>query len=202
MLGKHIKQGTDDAVRQHRHKTAIDWMPVEDVYEGVIHRKDGQYVTVVEISPINLSLLSDREQEQQVGALHEAINGLRSGFQLLILPHPIDLDTYIRGLATEMRESSGIRRSLLADQLQYVRAIVSGGRATEWRYYMLVASRDQQDALEQIRELSQSLSGAGFEVTLVGDEGLIGMLHTWANPSTAAFERLVTASQSKEVMRE
>ncbi|MCL6453726.1 hypothetical protein JI721_03020 [Alicyclobacillus cycloheptanicus] len=194
MFGTRNGRDPQETARQHRYKTALEWMPVKDVYEGLIHRKDGQYVAVLEISPINLSLLSEREQEQKVAALHEAINGLRGGFQLLILPHPIDLYGYFRSLENQIREANGIRRSLLVDQLAYVRLIVSGGQAIEWRYYMLVASRDKKDAVEQARELAHSLSGAGLEATLLEDDALIGMLHTWANPSSAAFERPVTTS--------
>ena len=173
------------------------WLPVQDVDRGLIVRTDGALVAVVRVEPAPFSLLSDRERERRIGALHEAIQGLSGAVQIAVVPRPIDLDAYLRDLEARLREADGPRRPLLRGYLSYVRSLVGSGEALERRFYVLVAMasadakrRGARDELVQrTTEFVAALGRAELTAHLCDDREVIDLLFSFLHPVQAAFER-------------
>ena len=172
-------------------------LPVQDVERGVMVRGDGALVAVVRVEPSPFGLLSERERERRVSALHEAIQALPGAVQIAVLPRPIDLDGYLSDLEQRLREADGPRRALLRGYAGYVRALVGSGEALERRYYVLVpmaageaqrrAARDE--LLQRVAEFVAALGRAELQARICGDQEITDMLFAWLHPAQAAFER-------------
>lgn len=173
------------------------WLPVQDVDRGVMVRSDGALVAVVRVEPSPFGLLSDRERERRISALHEAIQALPGAVQIAVVPRPIDLDAYLRDLEGCLREADGARRGLLRGYLAYVRSLVGSGEALERRFYVLipVAGADAQrrgardELLQRATEFVAALGRAELQAHLCDDREIIDLLFVWLHPAQAAFER-------------
>lgn len=173
------------------------WLPVQDVDRGLIVRTDGALVAVVRVEPAPFSLLSDRERERRIGALHGAIQSLPGAVQIAIVPRSIDLDQYLRDLESRLREADGPRRALLRGYLTYVRSLVGSGEALERRFYVLVAMasadakrRGARDELVQrTTEFVAALGRAELTAHRCDDREVIDLLFSFLHPVQAAFER-------------
>ncbi len=174
-----------------------DWLPVADVDRGLIVRRDGVLIAAVRVEPAPFGLLSDRERERRIGALHEAIQALPGAVQIAVVPRPIDLDAYLRDLEGRLRETDGRQRTLLRGYLSYVRGLVGGGEALERRFYVLIPANASDGSRRGAREeLTQravefvaALGRAELQGHLCDDREIIDLLFSWLHPVQAAFER-------------
>ena len=180
-------------------RTAQQWMgsEVADISGGLIQRGDGALVAVLKIEAANIALLSDRERAQRIQALHEALSGVPDAFQILCLPRPIDLDSYLADLDRLLAEADTKRRHLLVQYVAYVRRVTGSGEAMERRFYLLLpvtgAEARRKGAADDLRqraaEVAAALSSATLEAHVLDDRGLIDLVHAFTHPATSAFER-------------
>lgn len=134
-------------------QAAQDWLPLADLREGCLMRKDDAAIGGLRIQPLSLALKSATEQQVIISAVHAALNGLQVPWQILSLYRPVDLDAYLAALDAQLALMDARRKTVLRDYLTWVHGLVQGGEATERRYHLLV-TRTGPDA---VREHAQSL---------------------------------------------
>jgi len=187
-------------------RTVQEWLPVVDVADDLIHRRDGRLVAVIQVEPVNLQLRSPREQERLLAVLHEAINSLQQPAQILSLPRPIDLDGYVQMLRNRLREVDRNREHLLRMYTQYVSGLVAGGELQERRFYILLAQSPGPNAaaevLQRAHDLATRLKQGDLSARVLDDQELFGLLYVWGHPDQAAFERPPVAPPSVTTLME
>ena len=125
------------AAKKGPSRSVQDWLPVRDLEGGLVMRADGVQVAVIRVEPAPFALLSDRERERRIGALHEAIQSLPGSAQILVTSRPIALDGYLAELADALGDARDQRRGLLRGYLGYVREVLAvarrrNGNSTCW----------------------------------------------------------------------
>jgi hypothetical protein len=152
---------------------AQDWMPLADLHDGCLIRKDGGVVAGLAMSPMSLELKSDREKSQIINTLHAALNGMMVPWEILSIYRPVALDAYLSQLDDLMQTADPKRRIVLKDYLHWVHGLVRSGVAVERRYYILM-TRFGVDALKEHRSTLPALSQdfervRGFRATVMDD---------------------------------
>lgn len=54
---------------------AQQWMPVMDINNELLHLKNGSIVGFIKVQPLNMDLLSKKEQRRKIKSLTEVYNG-------------------------------------------------------------------------------------------------------------------------------
>ena len=177
-----------------------DWLPVRDLDGGLLVRRDGARVAVIRVDPAPFALLSERERDRRIGALHEAIQGLPGAAQILVVSRPIALDGYLAAMEVALGEAEGQRRGLLRGYLGYVREVVGGGEAPERQYYVLVPSDPSAAKKTVVAELRAragefvvALARAELQARVCDDGEVLALLMAWLHPAHAARERIEEA---------
>lgn len=175
-------------------KTVQEWLPIDDIYNNVIHRNDGSLVSGLRVMPLNIELKSRLEKKRIISGVHEAYNGQINHTQIFSIGRPVDLDAYIQGLEEIYRNAADVhRKKLMRDYLKYVSGIASSGEALEPRYYILSGQEQDRDSLDELIKRSYELAGnmgkAGLEVVLCDDREAIDMMFTFTNPVQSAYEK-------------
>ena len=130
-------------------QAAQDWLPLQDLTpDGLLLRRDGAVVGGLRIRPFSLALRSRRERDAVVAAFAAALNGLQSPYQIVTLPRPIDLDTYLLALSAQRAAAQGRRRQVLGDYGAWVSRLAQQGAATERRAALLVTRTGPEAAAE------------------------------------------------------
>lgn len=193
-LKNNKKKNPEQVLRESRLKAAQDWLPIFDIKDNFVYRRDGQVVSIVKIQPLNIDLLSKSEQRVRIRSLLEALNGFDFPYQIFITAKPVDLDGYIQRLE-EMKDQANIKRRRLLDQ--YIRTAsrkASSGEALERNFY-LVTSMERDRRLgdgflfERAREIASNLTGAGLIASVCSEQELRDLYFTFANPIQSAVER-------------
>lgn len=181
-------------------KSVQTWLPVSDLADDLVHRRDGRLVAAIRVEPVNLSLRSEGEQRRLLAVLHEAINSLQHPAQILSLPRPVDLDQYVQSLRQRLATVDRSREKLLRMYTQYVSGLVSGGEVQERRFYILLAQPPGREAarevLQRAHDLTARLRQADLPARVLDDQELFDLLYVWGHPGQAAFERPPVAPPS------
>lgn len=173
------------------------WLPFYDVNMGYLWRRDNHLVAAVALEPINLGLLSEKEQRRKVHLLFEVLNSLEENWSWTVLQRPVDLDEYIaKQEDLRNQETHYMRRRILDSSIRNASKVAGGGEAIELMFYFFLVGNltkkqamDMQDLNSRIHELSENLTNAELKSHVCDDQELRELEFVFLNPLQAAFER-------------
>ncbi|ADL07208.1 hypothetical protein [Thermosediminibacter oceani] len=194
MLKKLLKDKTSKAekakIEDQKKKSVQEWLPVIDITENFVKLKDGRYVSILKVRPLNIGLKSDNEKKRIIHSVFEALNGLKEPLQIFSMGRPVDLDPYIQSLNTKSREEINItKKRLLQEYLKYVASIATGGEAIERRFFIMLSGKEKDELKTKAHELAANLDKSGLKAEMCTDQDIIDLLFCFSHPSQAAFER-------------
>lgn len=175
--------------------TAQGWIPVVDITNNHLKRKDDVNVGIIKIEPINFLLLSDSEQKRIIKALSEVMNGLDYSYDFFSIPIPVDLDGFILDLENKKQdESDFIKRKILEEDIRDAAIMASEGEAIDRNYYLLHqykedVANDENILLKRSQELEEELTSIGLISQISNDQKIRDLLFNFLNPVQSAYER-------------
>lgn len=172
--------------------TAQSWLPIKDLHDGCLIRRDGGVVAGVQIAPFSLQLKSERERESAIRGFQAVLSGITVPWELVSLYRPTDLDAYLAALDNRITETTGPRRHLLTEYTRWVRTKIQSGETVERRYYLLF-TRTGQDAIAEHRQTLRGLMEdaqriRGFRVDVLTDAHWRELLFLVFHAAQAAVE--------------
>jgi hypothetical protein len=116
-----------------------DLLPLDDIIDGVICLRGGDYRGVLEAGSVNFALKSEAEQEAIIAGYRAFLNSLSYPIQVVARILPTDVEAYLAGL----RERSRVRASetmhrLALDHETFVRRLARERTLLERRFYVVV----------------------------------------------------------------
>ncbi|TYP56839.1 hypothetical protein [Thermosediminibacter litoriperuensis] len=177
-------------MEEQKRKSVQEWLPVSDITENLLKRKDGKFVCILKLRPLNIGLKSDNEKKRIIHSVFEAINGLKESIQIFSMGRPVDLDHYIHSLQAKSKEEINItKKRLIQEYLKYVASIATGGEAMERRFYVMLSGKENNELKTKAHELATNLEKSGLKVEMCTDQDIIDLLFCFSHPAQAAFER-------------
>lgn len=149
------------------------WLPVREIRQGCLVRRDGAVVAGVKIAPFSLALKSERERVAVIQSFQAAVNALTVPWQIVSMYRAVDLAPYLTALEQAQASLQGTRRELLRQYQQWVTGLVARGEVAERRYALLTVRQGKNALAEQIQEarhLAAALEAIrGFRVAPLSD---------------------------------
>ena len=99
-----------------KHGSVQDLLPLEDIVEGVIYLRGGEYRAVIQSQSVNFALKSEEEQEAVMAGYRSFLNSLSHPVQMLVRILPTNVEPYLAGFRTNVTSqanSDAIRRLAL-----------------------------------------------------------------------------------------
>lgn len=122
-----------------------DLLPLDDITDGVICLRGGDYRAVMEAQSVNFALKSDSEQEAIMAGYRAFLNSLSYPIQVVARILPTDVEGYLAGLRkTRLADGQGFRgsseavRRLALDHETFVRRLARERTLLERRFYVVV----------------------------------------------------------------
>ena len=174
-----------------------EWLPIYDVNNRLMYRRDNYIVAGVTIQPLNLYLLSEKEQAAKISSLYEVLNGIDYEYQTMILPRPVDLDGYIASMTDKLNnEEHFLKKRLLDGYIRQAAMLATGGQALEPQFYFFLPlqlgkkeSLSENELLARATELAANLTSASLTSDVCNDQELRDVLFVFTSPQQAAYER-------------
>lgn len=202
LFKKKDKQSNSSTLLPGQQSTQA-WLPLYDINNRLIYRRDKHIVAGVRVEPINIHLLSEKEQDAKIRALHEVLNGIDYEYEVYINARPVDLDGYIVTLTDRQRnEENFLKKRLLDGYIRQAAMLATGGEALEREFYYFIsqpigkkANLAENELLARGTELAANLTSAGLTSNLCTDQELRDVLFIFTNPQQAAYERAPNTSE-------
>ncbi|MDP2674613.1 MAG: hypothetical protein Q8Q00_06880 [Dehalococcoidia bacterium] len=122
-----------------RFASAQELLPLEDILDGVLCLRGGDYRAVLEAQSVNFGLKSEAEQEAIMAGYRAFLNALSYPIQVVVRILPTDVEPYLtalRGRASD-RGAEAIRR-LALDHEAFVRRLARERTLLERRFYVVI----------------------------------------------------------------
>lgn len=160
---------------------AENWIQVKDINNGMIFLDDGYIVSGVKISPRNIFIMTEGEQNRMINSLKDFYNLIDYEFWLIIADRPVDINLYVSQLELQMtNEMSPARRKLLADDIEKAE-MFSLNNVVDTEYYFMVKDKSSDELTKKVRGLINNMAGTGLIATQTSNEDLRSVLDNFLN---------------------
>jgi hypothetical protein len=180
------------------------WLPVQDIRDGIIVTKDGRYVKILEIMPVNFHLKSMIEQQNIIYYFSGYLKVAPDNLQIKIVTQKADIAGYeARMWQFYEKEPVANCREMIEDNINQVRYIAANEAVTR-RFFLIfqhelrmkTRAATVEAIAERLRDEEQTarryLDMCGLEVRNVpySDNFQLGFLHSLLNRRTGARMKL------------
>lgn len=110
-------------MKEKKQKTlpAQKLVEIDEIKNGIVHTKDGRYVKIIEVTPINFHMRSNRERNLIISDFMSWIKIAPIKLQFKVFSLPADINNHIEGLNKDMeRETNPRCRELQKDYLKLI----------------------------------------------------------------------------------
>jgi hypothetical protein len=116
-----------------------DLLPLDDIIEGILCLRGGDYRAVLEAQSINFALKSEAEQEGIIAGYKAFLNSLGYPLQVVVRILPTDVEAYLDGLRRRPRaRGDETLRRLALDHEAFVRRLARERSLLERRFYLVI----------------------------------------------------------------
>lgn len=177
------------------------WLPVESVSNGIVILKDGRYIKIVEVLPVNFYLKSETEQENIIYYFASYLKIAPDNLQIKVITQKADIEEYITGLSRRAEnEQNELCRRMTYDEMQFVKSL-SDNSAVKKRFFIVFEfagkSFDSRGNSfsdicrmlgDEAYKAQKYLAQCGLEVLNITEDGfLIELFYNIINKHTSKF---------------
>jgi len=116
-----------------------NFVPIDQVHDGIIVLKDGTLRTIVMASSINIALKSEGEQSSILRQFENFLNSLDFSIQIFIQSRALDIKPYLLLLEEQMqKQQSELMKIQIREYIDFVRGFVGGANIMAKSFYIVV----------------------------------------------------------------
>jgi len=158
-----------------------NWLPIRGIQNGMIITDDKYKITGVKITPRNIFILDQDQQNGVLISLKNFYNMIDFEFWLVVADRPVDISVYMSQLQLlyNKTQSASIRKLILQDINKGSNFINNNVVDTE--YYILFKDRKDEDIQKKIRLLINGLAGCGLNASQVSNDDLRIIINNFLN---------------------
>lgn len=179
------------------------WLPIETVTGGLVLLKDGRYIKIAEVLPVNFYLKSSIEQENIIYYFSSYLKIAPDNMQIRVVTERADIDDYLkRHEHYAENESDEQTESMIRDEMDFVKGL-SENVAIKKRFFMIFEYANKNFTQQNMRftdiqrilsdeayKAQRYLSQCELSVIDINDNGqLIDLLYGFINKQSSKYVR-------------
>ena len=180
-------------------KSSQDFVPINDIKEGVVVLKSGEYRAVLIASSVNLALKSEDEQLATISGFQSFLNSLDFNIEVYVQSRRFDIDPYIETLNQSLAKAENdLLRVQITEYMEFIKRFVGEHNIMTKRFFVVVPYlpsilsgltnksdiffRNREQLSERVSIVSQGLSRVGVKSSQLNDAELAEMYYSIFNP--------------------
>lgn len=179
------------------------WLPIETVTGGLVLLKDGRYIKIAEVLPVNFYLKSSIEQENIIYYFASYLKIAPDNMQIRVVTERADIDDYLkRHEHYAENEPNEQTESMIRDEMDFVKGL-SENIAIKKRFFMIFEYANKNFTQQNMRftdiqrilsdeayKAQRYLSQCELSVIDINDNGqLIDLLYGFINKQSSKYVR-------------
>lgn len=178
------KVGVPLAMRKRKNNSSPyteNWIPIRAIQNGMIITDRKEKITGVKITPRNIFILDQEQQNSVLISLKNFYNMIDFEFWLVVADRPVDISVYMSQLQLLYNKttSPAIRKLILQDIGKGNNFINNNVVDTE--YYILFKDQKDEDVQKKVRLLINGLAGCGLNASQVSNDDLRVIINNFLN---------------------
>ena len=180
---KEIFQNKKSEEINYYENSTQKWLPISEFRDGIVVMKDGRYVKVIEVLPVNFYLKSETEQQNIIYYYASYLKIAPDNMQIRVLTQKADISTYLERLEHFLEtENNDECRKMMVDEINFVEQL-SYNVAVKKRVFIAFTPKSFDrtytfdDALAYLNneeyKARRYLAQCGMEVLEVSDDAFL-----------------------------
>lgn len=158
-----------------------DWIPIKGIADGAIILPNNYKVTGVKITPRNIFIMDDLQQENVLTALKNFYNMLNFEFWLIVADRPVDISVYLSQLQLLYNNAPNQAiRKLINQDINKANMFINNN-VVDTEYYLLFRDKDPEIIQKKIRLLINGLGSCGLNASQTSNDDLRIILDNFLN---------------------
>lgn len=177
------------------------WLPIETVTGGIVLLKDGRYIKIAEVLPVNFYLKSSIEQENIIYYFASYLKIAPDNMQIRVVTERADIDDYLkRHEHYAQNEPNEQTESMIRNEMDFVKGL-SENIAIKKRFFMIFEYANKNFTQQNMRfadiqrilsdeayKAQRYLSQCELSVIDINDNGqLIDLLYGFINKQSSKY---------------
>lgn len=158
-----------------------------DIINGCIIRSDGGKIVAARIKPINIELLSEKDQEALSNRLRGYLNGINYQWAIQKIERVVDLNGLISELERDEDYMTAIHKQVRYILRKQAADIVRSGSYKEPVFYCLIYGRKEEEIKKNLDDLCKRFRDCGIHTVEVLDDELMRLVNTALNPIEGSY---------------
>lgn len=177
------------------------WLPIETIVDGIVVMKDGRFIKILEILPVNFYLKSDVEQENIIYYYASYLKIAPDNIQIRVSTERANIESYLKRhedyAENEMNEQT---KAMIYDEMEFVKTL-SENVAVKKRFFIIIEysarafgnqsnkfSDIQRQLADEAYKAQRYLSQCELGVIDICDNGqLIDLLYSHINKQSSKY---------------
>ena len=162
-------------------KFTNDDIPIKSITNGTIILNNNEKVTGVKIMPRNIFILDYDVMNGIINNLKNVYNIIDYEFWIVAADRPVDINLYLSQLQLLYNSTQDtIKRKMIMDDINKANMFMSNN-VVDTEYFLLFKEKDNELIQKRIRNLINSLAGAGLSSHQVTNDDLRMILDNFLN---------------------
>ena len=158
-----------------------DWLPITGIQNGYIICEGKQKVTGVKITPRNIFILDQQDQDNVMISLKNFYNMIDFEFWLVVADRPVDISVYMSQLQLLYNETqSPAIRKLIMQDIDKGNTFINNN-IVDTEYYFLFKEKDPDIVQKKVRMLINGLASCGLNAAQTSNDDLRIILDNFLN---------------------
>ncbi len=120
-------------------KPSQDFVPIEQIHDGIVVLKDGTMRAIIMASSINMVLKSEQEQASILRQFESFLNSLDFSIQIFIQSRELDIRPYLALLEEQLQnQNSELMKIQIREYIDFVRGFVGGANIMTKGFYVVI----------------------------------------------------------------
>ncbi len=198
-----FKKTGDKQFGKYYENSTQKWLPIETITNGIVVLKDGRYIKILEVLPVNFYLKSEVEQENIIYYFASYLKIAPDNMQIRVSTERANIDDYLKRHSLYAdNEDNEQTRSMIYDEMEFVRSL-SENVAIKKRFFIVIEYSgkkygNQSNGFADVQRMladeaykaQRYLSQCELGVIDICDNGqLIDLLHSFINKQTSKYVR-------------
>jgi hypothetical protein len=160
-----------------------DWLPIKQIYNGMIQLENGYIVTGVKIAPKNIFILDQGSQDSIIYNLQNFYNSIDYEFWLIIADRPVDINVYLSRLQLLYNNTPnpGVRKLIMQDINKANMFMSTEYNVVDTEYYILFREKKMELVQKKLHNIISGLANCGLQSSQTSNEDLRMILDNFLN---------------------
>lgn len=127
------------AISPTKTQASQDFVPIQEIRDGVLILKDGSYRAIVMASSINFALKSQDEQTSIIYQFQNFLNSLNFSVQICIQSRKLDIKPYLTLLESrEKEQENDLMRLQVKQYMEFIRALTENTNIMTKSFFVVI----------------------------------------------------------------